>query len=107
MKKLTLAVALMASMMSGCAGVAYMSRGVNQGFLYADSSANEKVTDNSMGSKTGQACSTSILGWVTTGDASVAAAAKAGGITRVAAVDNKHTNIVGIYATYCVVVYGD
>ena len=57
--------------------------------------------------KTGEAKATSILGIIATGDASVAAAAKNGGITKVKTVDVKATSIIGIYATYTVVVTGE
>lgn len=41
------------------------------------------------------------------GDASVAAAMKNGGITRVHHVDNETMNILGIYAKYTTIVYGE
>jgi len=62
---------------------------------------------NVQATKSGEACSTSILGWVTTGDSSVPAAAKAGGIKNVHSVDNKFVNYVGVYAQYCTVVTGE
>jgi hypothetical protein len=80
---------------------------VNNGLLFASTNANEHVTQNDVGAKKGEACSSSILGWVTTGDSSVATAAKTGGITKVASVDNTYSNILGIYASYCVQVTGN
>jgi hypothetical protein len=44
-------------------------------------------TDNPVGSKVGKACAKNTLGLFATGDASIAAAAKNGGITQVATVD--------------------
>jgi hypothetical protein len=41
------------------------------------------------------------------GDASIAAAMKNGGITKVHHVDNETTNILGIYAKYVTIVYGE
>jgi TRL-like protein family len=41
------------------------------------------------------------------GDASIAAAMKNGGITRIHHVDNETTNILGIYAKYVTIVYGE
>lgn len=108
MSKLYAALAVFAVLnLTGCAGFAFMSRQTATGAIYADTKANEKVTDNAIGSKNGEACATSILGLVTTGDASVASAAKAGGITKVSTVDHKFTNIVGVIATYCVQVTGE
>ena len=93
--------------LSGCASLAFGSHGVNNGILYAATNANEHVTQNDLGPKKGEACSSSILGWVTTGDSSVATAAKSGGITKVASVDNSYSNILGVYASYCVQVTGN
>jgi hypothetical protein len=41
------------------------------------------------------------------GDASISAAMKNGGITRVHHVDSETTNILGLYATYITIVYGE
>jgi hypothetical protein len=94
-------------LLSGCAGISFTGRPLNQGFIYAESSAGERVTQNAVGAKKGEACANSILGIVTTGDASIATAAKAGGINKIGTVNNKLTNILGVYATYCVEVTGD
>ncbi len=42
-----------------------------------------------------------------TGDASISAAMQNGGITRVHHVDHRTTNILGIYAKYTTIVYGE
>ena len=93
--------------LSGCAGFAFSSRGTTFASLYNSTQANEGVTNNNVGAKKGQACASSILGLVTTGDASVATAAKQGGITKVGSIDHEHSNLLGIYATYCVNVTGE
>lgn len=93
--------------LSGCAGFSFLGRPLSMGAIYADTRSGEHVTQNALGAKTGEACSASILGIVTTGDASIATAAKVGGITKVSAVDNKFYNVLGVYATYCVVVSGE
>jgi hypothetical protein len=92
--------------LGGCAGVAFAGRGVNGAVVYAGSDANEKVTQNDLGPKRGEACSWSILGLVTAGDSSVPTAATQAGITRIASVDNAFANYLGLYASYCVVVSG-
>lgn len=56
--------------------------------------------------KTGEACSTGYLGVVAMGDASLAAAKKAGGITDVHTVDFRVFNILGVYVQGCTVVHG-
>jgi len=93
--------------LNGCAGLAFAPLGPPQAILYADSGGGRLVTENAIGKKKGEACATSILGLITTGDASIRAAADAGGIGRVASVDSNYTNILGIYAKYCTIVSGD
>jgi hypothetical protein len=105
MKKIALLV-VAAVALSGCAGMVFPR--ANTGFLYAETKANDGTNPgNVQATKSGEACSTSILGWVTTGDSSVPAAAKAGGIKNVHSVDNKFVNYVGVYAQYCTVVTGE
>lgn len=58
-------------------------------------------------SKIGTATATSILGIIATGDASITTAMKNGGISTVHHVDHTSKNILGIYAEYTTVVYGE
>lgn len=57
--------------------------------------------------KTGEASCTSILSMVASGDCSIETAKKNGGITHVHHVDWHVENLLGIWANYKVVVYGD
>jgi len=92
------------ALMSGCA---FSNRAPVTGFIYMDEAVGESVTSNSGGAKVGEACASSILGIIGTGDATIAAAKKNGGITTVSHVDSKSTGILGVYATYCTQVVGD
>ncbi|NCB07156.1 MAG: hypothetical protein EOM73_03215, partial [Bacteroidia bacterium] len=65
------------------------------------------ATSNSISTKVGSAEATSILGIVATGDASIDAAAKSGGITKIHHVDEQSTSILGFFAKYKVYVYGE
>ena len=58
------------------------------------------------GPKVGRAEAWGILVYAT-GDASISAAAANGGITRIHHVDHETLNILGIYAKYTTVVYGE
>jgi hypothetical protein len=87
-------------------GCATSNRQPVTGFLYSDVAATENVTDNAAAPKMGEACAQSILGWFATGDASMEAARKAGGITSVSYVDNYTSSILGVYAKYCLRVHG-
>lgn len=77
------------------------------GFAYTDVTAPLAATSNEVGSKVGTASASSILGIIATGDASIQAAAKDAGITRISHVDYHAKNILGIYATWEVMVYGE
>ena len=57
--------------------------------------------------RVGEASMQSILGIITTGDASIQRAMQVGGITNVHHIDTQMTNILGIIATYKVIVYGE
>ncbi len=74
----------------------------------ADGSCVGKDGPKAVGSKTGEACATSILGLILTGDMSLEAAAAAGGISKVASVDYSYTSIlVGVMQKSCTIVNGD
>jgi hypothetical protein len=59
-----------------------------------------------MGDKKGEACAMSILGLIATGDASVEAASRAGGITKASVIDYDDIAILGVFARRCVIVKG-
>lgn len=106
MRKAGICVCIAVSlMMMGCA-MPYMP-----GILFSDMAAPVEVTHtlqtSSAGSKTGEAQMVNYLGWIAQGDASVEAAAKAGGITKIKNVDYKYNNILGIVQKTTTVVTGD
>lgn len=96
---------LAAVFISGCAAMVTVQPVT--GVLYSDVKSPVAVTSNEGYSKTGTAQCTSILGWIAQGDASIEAAMKNGKITKIHHVDCHSTNILGIYATYTITVYGD
>jgi hypothetical protein len=57
-------------------------------------------------SKVGRATSVGIL-FYATGDASISAAMANGGITRIHHVDHETLNLLGFYARYTTIVYGE
>jgi hypothetical protein len=59
------------------------------------------------GSKSGEASVVSILGIVSTGDCSIDAAAKDGGLNKVNHLDYDYMNIFGIYQKVTVIAYGE
>ena len=97
------AIALAAALLGGCAVVASPTTG----FLYTKVQGPITTGNGTKTGKTGQACATNILGLISTGDASIDAAKKAGGITTVASVDHDSTSVLMVYGQYCTVVKGD
>lgn len=97
MKKLALLLVLV--FLTGCASF------VPMGMYYTEGKMG--LQDNGgAATKTGRACMKSVLGMVSTGDASVAAAKVNGGITKVATIDYEVENILGVIGEYCLVVTG-
>lgn len=89
--------------LSGCA----MIMGPVMGAWYTDVKGPITATGQpSKGDRSGEACATSILGLIATGDASIETARKNAGVTKVTAVDFTGSSILGIYAKYCTVVFG-
>lgn len=107
MNKLNVAVAFASAVaLSGCAMAAGGNTGA-MGIIYSEYKAGGNVGVGQGGSKSGQACVTSILGVVATGDASLAAAKAAGGISTISHVDHDNFGILGLYAKSCTIVVGD
>ncbi|MDP9133160.1 MAG: TRL-like family protein [Nitrospirota bacterium] len=76
------------------------------GWIFTDVQYGDTATTATAATKEGKACAKSILGWVSTGDATVAAAKAAGGITTVASVDHTAHQILGIIGDWCTIVKG-
>lgn len=94
--------AIMAMSLVGCASV----QSPVGGLLYLDAKGGVTTSGLPVGAVKGEACATSIMGLVGTGDASIKAAADSGGISRVAVVDHTSWSILGVYSKYCTVAYG-
>ena len=101
MKKTIASVALAVSALALC------SCGAPQiGLAYTEITAPLTATTGT-GSKVGTATSTTYLGLVAKGDASVEAAKRNGGISSVSSVDVKIDSILGLYTTYTTTVRGN
>lgn len=91
----------------GLASCSTVTSGSGVGILYTGVSEGEIATGNSLGNKVGTSQSVGVLGLVSIGDASINTAARSAGISKISHVDVKKTSILGIYAQYKTVVYGD
>lgn len=101
--KLISIIAIIAIFFSSCA----IAKAPLTGVLYTDTTAPFAVTSNEGASKVGTAKAISILGLVAAGEAGVQNACKSAGITKIHHVDEKAVSILGIFASYEVVVYGE
>lgn len=95
-------IAVVGLSLAGCQIVASPMLGV----IYTETKYGDTATTATAATKEGKACGQSILGWVATGDASVAAAKAAGGITTVSSVDHTAKQILGIVGDWCTIVKG-
>ena len=103
-KNITYAVILLGIMvlLTGCATP------FPYGVLYTGIKSPIAVGDGSLNySKIGTSTSTSFLGLIATGDASIETAKANGDIRTIKYVDYKAENILGIIGTYTTTVYGD
>ncbi|MDF1821078.1 MAG: TRL-like family protein [Alcanivoracaceae bacterium] len=103
MKKI-LALLALSAFLGGCA----TAQSPVTGLLYSNVKA--PLTATQAGEKpqrVGRASVRSILGILATGDASIATAARNGGIREITYVDYESQNFFGVLAEYTVVVYGN
>ena len=100
-RRISLVVGACAIMLSGCIPVYSPAIGILLTDVYGPIDAGTRV-----GAKEGKACAQSILALVAQGDASIRAAARAGGITKIDSVDHYSRNMMGIMAEFCTIVRG-
>ena len=91
----------------GLASCSTVSSGSGMGVIYTDVTEGAIATSNSLGKKVGSSNSIGVLGLVSIGDASIQTAAHGAGISKISHVDVKKFSILGLFAKYTTVVYGD
>jgi len=91
------------ALLSGCV----TTHSPTVGILFTETAGPVAAGPGGGGMKVGEAKATSILALIAMGDASISAAMKAGGISKVHHVDFKSKNILGIYGEFTTVVYGE
>jgi hypothetical protein len=105
-KVLGLALALSFAAAIACSGGGYAAP---NGSIIQNTTLNKDVsTSTAVGGKSGEACVSGLLGIMSSGDASIKAAAAAGGISTVKSVDYKNDNLLGSVLTKtCTIANGD
>ena len=108
MFKRLLLISLCAGSLSvlGCAVASTMTP-VSNGALFTNVQGPLVATDYAGNAKVGTASCSNILGLVAMGDASIESAKKSANITRIASVDYESFSVLGLFATFTVVVRGD
>jgi TRL-like protein family len=91
--------------MTGCAGITPIAGGTG-GVLFTQTDAAVAVGSANGADKVGTAESTAIICFAT-GDSSISKAMANGGITKIHHVDCKVFSVLGLYAKYTTVVYGE
>ena len=93
-----------------CAGCSIVAPVVPpQGLLFSQTKApiSTDFVNAQAGTKQGQASAQCILGLIATGDCSIQAAARAGGLKTISHVDYEFFNVLGIFTKTTVIVYGE
>ena len=101
---LFLLVSFAALGLSGCVGVASP---VSNGLIFTSVEGPVSATMSDNYSKKGEASCSTVLGLISTGNASISAAMTNGNIKKIHHIDHKSTSILGIYGQFTTVVYGD
>ena len=105
MKKLVFSLgAVLALTLASCSTV---TSGSGIGAIYTGVTEGQIATSNPVGSKVGESHSIGVLGLVSVGDASIQQAANQAGIKKISHVDVKKTSVLGIFASYKTLVYGE
>lgn len=84
-----------------------ITTGSGIGVLYTGVTEGQIATSNEVGNKVGTSSSVGVLGLVAVGDASIQQAANQAGIKKISHVDVKKTSVLGLFAKYQTVVYGE
>jgi hypothetical protein len=105
-KILVITIAIAVSAAFACSGGG--GYGAPSGSIMQTVTLNKDVSTAAAPGKSGEACATGYLGIVSSGDAGIKAAATAGKITKVNAVDYKVDNLLGsVVQKTCTIAYGD
>lgn len=105
MKKIVLSLGtVLAIALTSCSTI---STGAGVGAIYTGVTEGQIATSNTVGTKVGTSSSIGVLGIVAIGDASIQSAAKEAGITKISHVDVKKTGVLGLFAQYKTIVYGE
>jgi hypothetical protein len=90
--------------LTGCATTGFSSH--TGGAIISLQTEAGEATEHDGADKTGEACSSNILGLIAMGDSTVSAAMASGGIQTVSTIDYKYLNILALYGKVCTIVTG-
>ncbi len=101
---LSMVISFTALVLTGCAGV---RSPVSNGFFYTGVQGPVAATAADTYSKVGKSSCVAVWWIISAGNASIHAAMKNGGITKIHHVDYKSTSVLGIFAKFTTIVYGE
>lgn len=104
MKLKTLIVAFPLALLAGCLSAPFQPPA---GVVSVTRAPLSTEGNWNVGSRRGEASSTSVLGLYATGDCSIGAAAHNGNLKKVDHVDYEYLNIIGIWQKATVIAYGE
>lgn len=95
------AAAVAATLLGGCASY------IPVGGVFVGGTTGVAANPGVATSKMGQSCMKSVMGVVAWGNASIDSAMRAGQISKVATVDYRVKNVLGVFGKYCTIVRGE
>ncbi len=107
MKKIIAVTILLSLVLIFLNGCAVATTSPVTGFVYTDVKYGLEVGTNARSTKVGTAECKSFLGIMAIGDASIKAACQKAGITKIHHIDVQVKSILGFFATYTIIVYGE
>lgn len=99
---LLMVISFIALVLTGCATVTSPVNGI----IYTGVEGPLTATEVDTYSKVGESSCVSVLGLIAVGDASIDAAMKKGGIKKIHHVDFKSMRVLGFFAKFTTIVYG-
>jgi hypothetical protein len=105
MRKINKFLAVTSLVLTGACAMPLNSAG--PGWIYTSVKEGVDIDNTQKMTKMGKACSTNILGIVSTGDSSVQTAKREGNISNVAVMDRDYFSVLGLFSKSCLIVKGN
>lgn len=98
---------VLAAVLASLTNCAFPTPSAGAGWIYTNSKEGEYVDNKVEVSKSGEACTTNILGIASTGDSSIGTTKRMANIKNIATIDRSYFSILGVVAQGCTVIRGN